>query len=108
MTEDPLDAHRRAIAANRKRIEEFSNRFDVEAKQESDEFKRYVKHNFSLCLLTMEQIYKELETLVLAQGMLKRQTEILKDIVIQLQEVKQNPMMQEDIRKYFKDYNSSF
>jgi hypothetical protein len=45
---------------------------------------------------------------VLAQGMLKRQTEILKDIVIQLQEVKQNPMMQEDIRKYFKDYNSSF
>jgi len=47
------------------------------------------------------------ESLIIVNVALKKQVDILKDIVVQLGEVKENPAMMQDIEKAFKDYNRS-
>jgi hypothetical protein len=46
-----------------------------------------------------------MESLVIGNLGLKMQIDILKDIVVQLREVKGNPDMMGDIEKAFRDYN---
>jgi hypothetical protein len=47
------------------------------------------------------------ESLIIVNVALKKQVDILKDIVVRLREVKENPAMMQDIEKAFKDYNRS-
>jgi hypothetical protein len=47
------------------------------------------------------------ESLVIANFGLKKQVDILKDILVQLREVKGNPAMMKDIDDAFRDYNRS-
>jgi hypothetical protein len=50
---------------------------------------------------------KWIESLIVQNIGLKKQIDILKDIVVQLPEVKGNPAIMADIEKAFRDYNRS-
>ena len=55
----------------------------------------------------MEALYTEIEIQVVANDGLKAQVDLLKDIVVQLPDVKNNQQIQQRIGELFKQYDSS-
>lgn len=53
----------------------------------------------------MEDLFKNIERLAIMNSALKSQNENLRDIVVQLQEVKANPRMQLNIDRAFREYD---
>ena len=78
------------------------------AQSEPDEFRRLASKTFSRYAEIMEDLFMNIEMLAITNAGLKNQNEILKDIVIQLQEVKNNKMMQSDIERAFREYDEQF
>jgi preprotein translocase subunit SecF len=75
---------------------------------DSYEFKRLSKNMFKIQTDTLSLIITLLQNMVIAQVGLKNQIDFVKDILVQLHEVRENPQMMSDIKERFKQYNDDF
>lgn len=103
-----LESIRRGFAERRNRLKILHNEFDRLAKNEQDESKRISHKVMGEYAYYMTDIYTRLEEIWISNFALKDQFELLKDIVIQLPDVKNNPNILQDIEKLFKKYDKSY
>lgn len=109
MSEDrSLDQYIESICKKRQRLEDLKNTFQGAAQEEPDQFKRVTGKTFARCMEIMEDLFMNLEMLAIVNSGLRNQNEVLKDIVIQLQEVKANERMQLNIDKAFSEHSEWF
>ena len=100
-----LDEIRKTFSARRAELNRKKLGFAQIAKNAPTRFEQITEKALAKDAQIMENQYMWIETLLVACFGLKKQVDILKDIVVQLREVKENPSMQSDIEKAFKDYN---
>jgi hypothetical protein len=103
-----LESIRRGFAERRNRLKIIQNEFDRLAKNEQDESKQISHKVMREYAYYMTDIYTRLEEIWISNFALKDQFELLKDIVIQLPDVKNNPNILQDIEKLFKKYDKSY
>jgi hypothetical protein len=99
--------YKQSFVKRRYRLRDMSEDFKISAQTEQDDFKRQTKLWFAEQTSIMEGIFMELEIQVIINAGLKAQIEDLKDIVLQLPDVKNNEQMQNKINQLFKQYDSS-
>jgi hypothetical protein len=75
------------------------------AQSEPDQFRRLTSKTFARYAEIMEDLFMNLEMLAIVDSGLKSQNEMLKDIILELQEVKTDPRMISKIDKAFREYN---
>jgi hypothetical protein len=102
-----LDEYRKLIVKRRDKLKTMASDLKLSAQSEQDDFKRNTKLWFADLSATMENIYAHIELQAIANYGLKAQIELIKDIVVQLPEVKNNPQIQQDINRLFRQYDSS-
>ena len=100
-----MEEYTDSIRKKKERLQKMKDEFLMAAKSEPDEFRRVASKTFARYAEIMEDLFTNIEMLAITNAGLKSQNEILKDIVIQLQEVKNNRMMQSDIERAFSEYN---
>jgi uncharacterized UPF0160 family protein len=103
-----LEEYRRDVQAKKNKLIAFRDHFKQEADREVDEFKNKSDEAFAKCMEIMEDLFSNIETWAIAQAALKAQIDILRDIIIQLPEVKNNEKIQRDLDDLTKQYDSSF
>jgi hypothetical protein len=106
-TSDALKVYRTTLQRMREQFRITSDHFHTLAKDESDPFKRLTLKMLSKYSTILEDAYTNIETLSVAQSAIKDQLDILKDIVVELPDVKENTDIQRKIRKYFNEYAGS-
>jgi hypothetical protein len=104
---DSLDEHRKTIAVYRRRLAAMIENLKASAQSESDDFKRHTMQWLVENIKILDGLYAELENQLIAQYSLKDQIELLKDIMVQLPDVVNNQQIQNDIKRLFKQYDSS-
>lgn len=105
MSDHGLEQYIEALREKRQKIEEMKRAFLITSQREPDEFKRATGKMFAKYADTMEYIFMNIEMLALMNLGLKNQNEVLKDIVIQLPEVKAESRIQLNIDSAFREYN---
>jgi hypothetical protein len=104
-----LESIRKGFSERRNRLRILQNEFDRLSKTEKeDDFKRMSFDVMEDYASYMIDIYTRLEEIWISNFALKDQFELLKDIVIQLPDVKNNPQILQDIEKLFKKYDKSY
>jgi hypothetical protein len=107
MTDPELEAHRKTIAGYRRRLASMIVNLKASAQSESDDFKKHTMQWLVDNIKILDGLYAEFENQLVAQYGLKDQIELLKDIVVQLPDVVNNQEIQNDIKRLFKEYDSS-
>ncbi len=102
-----LDEVRRVFHANKARLTIREQEFARLASTAPSNFERVIEKALSKDGNEKRYLLNWIESLVIQNFGLKNQVDILKDILVQLREVKENPLMMEDIEKAFKDYDRS-
>jgi hypothetical protein len=103
-----LEEYRQVVQAKKKELIAFRDHFKQEADREVDDFKNKSDEAFAKCMEIMEDLFDNIETLAVAQVALKAQIDILRDIVVQLPEVRNNEKIKRDLNNLTKQYESSF
>jgi hypothetical protein len=107
-TTEALDDFRRKIQTRKKYLDDFEKEFKSLADTEPDEFKRISESTFSKYAEAIKDLYNDIEICAIVDSALKFKIDGLRDIVLELEEVKNNPGIQEKIRKLFQEYESRF
>ena len=100
-----LEEYIESIRKKRRRLQDMKNVFLNSAQTEPDQFKRVTSKAFARHAEIMEDLFMNIEMLVIMNSGLINQNETLRDIVIQLQEVKGNQRMRLNIDNAFREYN---
>ena len=98
---------RRSFKDKRAQLTIMEQEFARLASIASSNFEQITEKALSMNAQLMRNQWVWIETLLIANFGLKKQVDILKDILVQLREVKGNREMMQDIEKAFKDYNLS-
>jgi hypothetical protein len=85
-----------------------TNDLKLSAQSEQDDFKKNTKLWLARITKLIEDTYTQIELQAIMNSGLKAQIDLLKDIVVQLPDVKNNSQMQSDINRLFKQYDSSY
>jgi hypothetical protein len=107
MSAQTLSEIRKTFNIRRTQLTKMKVGFAQLANTARGDFERVTEKALAKDIQIMENQYMWLETLLVACFGLKKQVDILKDIVVQLREVNGNPAMKQDLEKAFKDYNLS-
>ena len=103
-----LDEYVNSIRKKKERLQKIRDEFLKAARSEPDEFRRGASKTFARYAEIMEDLFMNIEMWAIGNAGLRSQNEILKNIVMQLQEVKTNARMRLDIAKIEKDYDEQF
>ena len=103
-----LNEYRSFTQRSRENLRNISKSLGDAAKGETDQFKRVVAKGLSRDAAYLEDIFSNLEGFAILTSGLKSQNELLRDILVQLSEVKNNPQMLKDIENAFREYNESY
>jgi hypothetical protein len=103
-----LADYRKLILKQKEKLDGVGQHYKKLADTESDEFKKSVYNKISQYAQAMSEIFSHISTLVTMHYSMVAKIEGLRDIVFELQEVKNNPELQEKIRRLFRDYQDRF
>src|SRR6476661_6675888 len=107
-SEDSLDEYRTSIVKKKEQLMDMVKAFQKPSEEEPDQFKRVVSKTFRKYAIIMEDIFHKLEMFAILNFGLRDQNEMLKNIINQLAELRQNPKMQLDIQETFEKYNELY
>jgi hypothetical protein len=107
ISEKDLDQIRKSFRTKRIALDTMLQEFAKHASNATNDFDRITNKSLVIDAKLIRNLTVWIEMLVIENIGLKKQIDILKDIVVQLREVKGNPEMMEDIEKAFRDYNRS-
>jgi regulator of replication initiation timing len=108
MADDDVANYRKTLLRKREQLHILKQQFSRLAEVEHDEFKRMMEERISQYAAVMEDIFANIETTVMVNDSLQVKIEGLRDIVWEIDEVKKSPVIQEKIRKLFRDYQARF
>ena len=100
-----IDEVGKSFLKKRNLLNTMYHQFENKARNASNDFERDIYDAISKQALVTRSLTVWMESMVIGNLGMKMQHDILKDIVIQLREVKGNPQMMEDIATAFKDYD---
>ena len=103
-----LEDLRKSFVERRNRLRILQTELDGLILPEQDEFKQTCRKVIEEYAYFMTDIYTRLEETLISNFALKDQLDLLKDIVIQLPGVKNNPKILQDIERMFKKYDKSY
>ncbi|MFL6483799.1 MAG: hypothetical protein ACJ70Z_03670 [Nitrososphaera sp.] len=107
ISEEDLDEMRKSFRTKRILLNTMQEEFKKHAGNARSDFERVTFKTLSKDAELIRNLSVWIETLVIENVGLKKQLDILHDIVVQLREVKENPAMMKDIDDAFKDYERS-
>ena len=84
------------------------NAFKEPVESETDEFKRVVSKTLVKYAIIMEDIFNNIEMFAVLNSGFKDHTELLKNILAQLSEVKQNPQLQSYIQNAYDQFDERY
>ena len=102
-----LKDYRKGIMKKREELLKINQEFAALAGGESDNFRRVMAKMIAKYASIFEDLFTNIETYAVAQGAIKDQIDLLKDIVIQIPDVQRNSEMQKDIARLFKQYSET-
>jgi hypothetical protein len=103
-----LADYRKSILRKREKLDGIRQHYKKLADVESDEFKRSVYDRLSQYAKVMDNLFSDISGLATINDSTLVKIEGLRDIVFELQEVKNSPELQEKIRRLFRDYQERF
>ena len=103
-----LADYRKTILRKREKLDSIRQQYKKLADIESYDFKRLVYGRISQYAKLMDDIFSSISILVTMNDSMLVKIEGLRDIVFELQEVKNSPELQEKIRRLFRDYQDRF
>lgn len=103
-----LEEYMKSIREKLKRLEMMRSEFVNAAKSEEDEFRRIASKTFARYAEVMEDLFMNIQTLAIANAGLKSQIETLKDMVVQLPDVRKNKEVRMEFEKTVKEYAEKF
>ena len=98
---------RRGFQHNKEMIQQRQTEFRSIASSEPDQLKRSIADNFALYAELLEDLYTNVDALWVAAAAVKSQLDVIKDIVIQLPGVADNPIKIHDIKAVFEEPSDS-
>jgi hypothetical protein len=102
-----LDEVRRVFNGNKARLTTRKEQFARLASTASSDFERLTYKDLSKDAQEKRYLLNWIESLIIQNFALKNQIDIVKDIVVQLGEVKGHPQMMKDIDDAFKNFDRS-
>jgi hypothetical protein len=100
-----MDEVRKSFLKKRNLLNTMYHQFENKARHASSDFERDICDAISKQALVTRSLTVWMESMVVGNLGMKLQHDILKDIIVQLREVRENPQMMEDIETAFRDYN---
>jgi hypothetical protein len=100
-----IDEVRKSFLKKRNLLNTMYHQFESKARNAPNDFEREIYDAISKQALVTRSLTVWMESMVIGNLGMKMQHDTLKDIVIQLREVKGNPQMMEDIAAAFRDYD---
>jgi hypothetical protein len=79
---------------------DYSQECDINAEKETDSFKKAVLTTFSRMAVQMEDLYNNVEVLLIANHIATQKIEDLLDLTFNIQEVKNNPELKSQISNF--------
>ena len=114
MTEDidleieGLNRYRQSLLRKRKRIKEINQQFLKETGSESDNFRKRIVDNINEHAVILEDLFLNLEMLIIANSALKSQLGLLRDILQSIPQIKENAKIQLHIDQIFRRYDELY
>jgi hypothetical protein len=105
---DDLNELRASIQRKKEHLRDIAKAFQGPVETETDEFKRAVSKTLKRYAIIMEDLFNNVEMFAVLISGLKDHNELLKNIVTQLSEVKQNPQIQSDIQRAFDQFDEHY
>jgi hypothetical protein len=98
--------YRKDIDIAKKSMLDYSEECDLNAEKETDPFKKEVLTTFSRMAVQMEDLYNNIEVLLVANHITTKKIEDVFELIFNLQEVKNNIELNKQISKILsKDYS---
>jgi Zn-dependent oligopeptidase len=104
----PLTDYIQTLNAQTEKLDGINQYFSGLADVESDDFKRIVYDKFSQYAKVMNELFLHIKMMAIAEAAMQVKLEGLRDIVYELEEVKNSPAIKEKIRRLFLEYESRF
>ena len=98
---------RKGFQHNKEIIHQRQTEFKSIANSEPDQFKRSIADNFALYAELLEDLYTNVDTLWVAAAAVKSQLDVIKDVVIQLPGVADDPNKIREIKAVFEEPSDS-
>ena len=114
MTEDidleieGLNRYRQSLLRKRKRIKEINQQFLKETGSESDNFRKRIVDNINEHAVILEDLFLNLEMLIISNSALKIQLGLLRDILQSIPQIKENAKIQLHIDQIFRRYDELY
>ena len=114
MTEDidleieGLNRYRQSLLRKRKRIKEINQQFLKETGSESDNFRKRIVDNINEHAVILEDLFLNLEMLIISNSALKSQLGLLRDILQSIPQIKENAKIQLHIDQIFRRYDELY
>jgi hypothetical protein len=107
ITEADLEQIRKSFRTKRIAIETMLHEYPKHAKNATNHFDLLTNRGLVIDAKLLRGLSKWTEILIIQNIALKKQIDLLKDILVQLPQVKGHPQIMKDIEEAFRDYNRS-
>jgi hypothetical protein len=107
LSEETIDEIRKSFRVKRIALEKMLEEYSKNTNNATNDFDRLTNKGLVIDAKLLRNLTIWIETLIISNVGLKKQIDILKDILVQLPDVKGHPVIMKDIEEAFKDYDHS-
>lgn len=107
LSEEDIDQIRKSFRTKRIALETMLQEYPKHADMATNDFDRITNKSLVIDAKLLRNLTKWIELLLISNVGLKKQIDLLRDILVQLPQVKGHPQIMKDIEDIFRDYNRS-